>query len=532
MALKLFLFQSVILALSFAALAAFFTIRENARTLDNFLIEADRYSDIVKKSTRSAMLKKQRDSVSAIIEDISKHPGVEGVKIYNKKGESIYTSALSAGDKDEGNIADMQAEACQVCHGSKTPLETLPIEKRYRFLDTSMKHRIIGLINPIMNEKDCAGSDCHPSPDKQKILGVVDVKMSLETADSQISGRIRGIFIYASVLSLLISFATGVLIYFFVRIPVKKLEKGTEAIASGDFDYRVDIGGGGEIGQLARSFNRMIAEMKEYRTSNKETSNALKEKIEAKTRELEAMQTSLMRAEKMISLGKLSSTVAHEINNPLAGILTYTKLLMREVKETKSRPLESEQAIKTLDTIYNEAQRCGNIVKNMLLFSKQSDIHFKAESLHGLLDTCVELVRHHLELNNVNLVKRYEAEDDKFECDLNQMKQAFIAMFINAVEAMAGKGGTIEITTAGTRKQELLKVSIRDEGSGIPKEALPSIFEPFFTTKSDGCRVGLGLSVVYGVIKRHGGNISVETEIGKGTVFHLELRRKVDEKRT
>lgn len=530
-ALKLFLFQAVILILSFAILAALLTVKENARTLDNFLMEADRYSDIVKKSTRSGMLKKQRDNVSAIIEDISKHPGVEGIKIYNKKGESIYASALSTGDTDEGRVADMQAEACQVCHGEKSPLEKLPMEKRYRFLDTPRKHRVIGLINPILNEKDCAGAGCHPSPDKQKILGIVDVKMSLEAADSQIRGRIRGIFFYAGMLALVISFISGVLIYFFVRVPVKKLEKGTEAIAAGNFDYRVDISGRGEIGQLAHSFNNMIAELKEYRTSTREMSDSLKEKIDAKTRELEAMQASLMQAEKMISLGRLSSTVAHELNNPLAGILTYTKLLMRDIKDMETRPLESQPAMKTLDTIYSEALRCGSIVKNMLLFSKQTEVNFKVENLHSLLDTCVDLVNHHFELNNIKLVKNYGAVDDKFECDINQLKQAFIAIFINAVESMAGKGGTVEITTSEARKGPSLKVSVRDEGSGIAKDALPLIFEPFFTTKSDECRVGLGLSVVYGVVKRHGGSISVESEAGRGTVFHLELRRKIDEKR-
>jgi len=497
------------------------TQEERDHTVRDMLLSADRLSDVIKRSTRSAMLRNQRESVTEIIETVAREPGIEGISIYNKRGDTIYSGPGGAGSQP----VDMDAEACFGCHGQGRPLESLPVDQRVRFYDSGAGFRVMGLINPIMNEPDCSNAACHAHPPSQTILGVVDVKMSLADADARMWNRQVAIAVLAAVVILLVTTVTGFFVYFLVHVPVRKLIRGTRAISSGDLDYVLDVKSTSEMGVLSDSFRRMTSDLRKAREESSRWSETLEQKVQDKTAQLKSMQAQMLQAEKMVSLGRLSATVAHELNNPLAGVLTYTRLVMKKLGKPGLTDEDRLSLLQTLETMSSETSRCGNIVKNMLLFSRQRETRFRPERLHDIMDGSIELVRHHLEINSVEVSRRFDAPDDALDCDANQLKQAFIAMFINAAEAMP-KGGRLSLATEAANGGSMIRILVTDSGHGIPDDIRHLIFEPFFTTKKEGSGVGLGLSVVYGVVRQHGGNITVQSSKGEGTTFVIELPKE------
>ncbi len=515
---KLFLLQIAVFTCAFILYAAISTREEAAYVQRSMLQTADRISDVLIRSTRSAMLRNQREGVSEIVHTVAGEPGIEGIRIYNKRGETIHASSFG-----EGQMAlDMHAEACFGCHGRSVPFESLPLEKRVRYLDAPGGYRVMGLINPIENQPDCYNAACHAHPPEQKILGVLDVKMSLAEADAQMEARQASIVLLATVVVILLAAISGAFSYFLVHLPVRKLAQGTREVAAGNLDHSIILSTGGEVGLLAESFNRMTADLRDARDEAQEWSETLEQKVAEKTSQLERIQAQMLHAEKMVSMGRLSATVAHELNNPLAGILTYTKLVLRKLSKGPLDEEKTRSIVETLEIVTAETSRCGEIVKNMLLFSRQREATFKSEQLHRVITESLALVGHHLEISGIGVETAFGAANDELCCDANQLKQALIAIFINAVEAMS-KGGTLKVQTTSLPDDQRLQIAVTDTGHGIPDEVLPLVFEPFYTTKSEGAGTGLGLSVAYGVVKRHGGEISVQSEVGRGTTFNIVL---------
>ena len=239
-------------------------------------------------------------------------------------------------------------------------------------------------------------------------------------------------------------------------------------------------------------------------------------------KDLEEAKEQVIRSEKLASLGKLAATIAHEINNPLAAVLTYIRLIIKLValgRFTEERIDNISQYLKTMEM---ETARCGEIVKNLLAFSRQSNLNIKLHSVEEIIEKSLILVAHDLEIREIQLVKEIEQGLPNIECDFRQIQQVFLNLMSNASEAMA-KGGVLTVTAKKVDAEDFLEVVISDTGCGIPKEDLKNIFEPFFTTKEEGKGVGLGLSVVYGIITRHNGSIKVESELNKGSDFKVRL---------
>jgi len=485
--------------------------------MTNVIASANRTSDLIKRSTRYSMLKNQKEDVDQIIMTISNLHGVDGIRIYNKKGLIMFS-----GHKEEtGRVVDMKAEACYVCHSEKIPKKTLPVINRTRIFFSTNGYRVLGLINPIENEPDCSNASCHAHPSSIKILGVLDVKMSLAQVDKDIKESENKMIFYALLFILTAGIASGAFIWFMVHNPVKKLTVGTQEVSKGNLDYSIDIKSTDEIGRLATSFNDMMRELKKAYEEITDWSKTLEKRVKEKTEELEKTQAHIIRVEKMASLGKLSATVAHEINNPLGGILTYTKLLIKKL-ERLNIPEQDESIINFLKIIENESKRCGKIVKDLLIFAKSSSINFAQENLKTIIEKSLLLVNHHLEIKNVKVEKIIPDTPCNIVCDSNQMQQALIALFINSVEAMPN-GGTIKIEVIPKQEDNVIQIKISDNGLGISDENIKNIFEPFFTTKKDGSGLGLGLSVVYGIIKKHEGDIIVSSKINEGTTFIITL---------
>lgn len=487
--------------------------------METVFLSTNSASDIIKRSTRYGMLLNRKEDVYQIINTIANEPGVEEIRIFNKKGEIIYSSDQTL----VGKTVEMRTEACYICHSESTPLEKLAIPDRRRIYRHPSGYRIVGLINPIENEPECYNAACHAHEASQKILGVLDVKMSLAGVDHGLIESQTQMILFGLIMIIGTAIVSWSFIYYNVRRPIKKVIAGTENIASGILDHRIEINSRDELGQLARSFNKMSQDLQAAQQEITEWSNSLERKVEQKTKELAEARGHLERMERLVSLGKLSATVAHEINNPLAGVLNYTYLCLRILKKDGFSEELKANLTEYLNFIKNEITRSGNIVKNMLLFAKQTGGDFTKEHLHDLTDSGVMLVQHHMRLKNIQVEKKYHCDQDQLYCDAGQIRQALVAIFVNAIEAMDQEGKlTVATECNGAEK---ISIIIQDSGCGIPPEIVPKIFDPFFSTKKAGKGVGLGLSVVYGIIQRHKGDIRIDSKINQGTTFYIDLAR-------
>jgi len=241
--------------------------------------------------------------------------------------------------------------------------------------------------------------------------------------------------------------------------------------------------------------------------------------------EVKAAQEHLLRTEKLASLGKLAATIAHEINNPLASVLTYIKLMLKLITRDRFGPERLGEIARYLSTMEAETSRCGEIVKNLLAFARQSQSDMKPNSVREILERTLAIISHDLELRGVQVTKDLDEDLPTIQCDFKHIQQAFLNVMVNAAEAMPD-GGPLVLQARRTREDGFVEVSITDAGCGIPPEHVKLIFEPFFTTKEEGKGVGLGLPVVYGIITRHGGTIEVESPPAgeeQGTRFRIRL---------
>ena len=386
-------------------------------------------------------------------------------------------------------------------------------------------HRVLGLITPIRNEERCSGAGCHSHPPATTILGVLDVKMSLTQVDLRLADARRELILASAAAALLVGLISGGFIWLVVRRPVYRLTRGMQMVSSGDLTQHMLSTSHDELGQLAQTFNNMTEELARARREVTAWSETLEQKVREKTADLERAHRQMAGVEKMASLGNLASSVAHELNNPLEGILTFARLLVRRIQRSALPPEEAKTYVDDLTLMADEALRCGNIVKNLLVFARQRGVSFQSVHLAEVIERCVLLMNHHARMHSVE-VKTSRTGDDLLECDPDQIQQVLIVLMVNAIEAMgptAGRdgGGTLSLDLRSGGGDGTLRLSVADTGIGMSDETKAHIFEPFFTTKSDGKGVGLGLSVAYGILQRHHAAVDVDSTPGKGTVFTL-----------
>jgi len=248
-------------------------------------------------------------------------------------------------------------------------------------------------------------------------------------------------------------------------------------------------------------------------------SQQLEYKVQKKSEELSEAQNELIHVERIASLGKLSSSVAHEINNPLSGILIYTKLIYKQLNGPDFHHTKKESILKHLKFIENETKRCGDIVKGLLDFSRKDQDDFEVANLHQLLNATYALMTHSIKIADINFITDFKASNDQIFCSPNQIKQAGIALLVNASEAIK-ENGEIIIRTMNP-DEDTIQVEIIDNGFGISAEDITHIFEPFFSTKRDASGIGLGLSIVHGIVESHKAKIEVDSELGKGTTMRI-----------
>ena len=530
-AFRLFLIIASVQTIVLGVLAIATVNIQQSHLMENVELSAQRVSEVIARSTRHSMLLNRKEDVQQIIASVGNEPGMEGIRIYNKAGEVIFATVPS----DIHSKVDVNAEACVSCHSSQQ-LENPrpPQQKLSRIFQKPNSNRVLGLITPIPNEAQCSSADCHAHPSSKTILGVLDVKMTLAQVDQRLNESKAQLLKLSVVAALMVALASGLFIWLVIKRPVQKLVLGMQMISTGNLAHRLETNTHDEFGLLGKTFNRMSEDLEFARKELTAWSNTLEQKVKEKTSDLENAHRQLVRVEKMASLGNLASSVAHELNNPLEGILTFAKLLIKRIKKSSLKEEESKTYCDELRLVADEAQRCGNIVKNLLVFSRQPSVSLQTVRLSTIVERCSLLMTHHAKMHGVEL-RTSNIEDDTLECDPNQLQQALLALIVNAVETMSGNtekaaSGKVEIIAEHASTADNLVLRVTDNGVGMSEEVKAHIFEPFFTTKSEGKGVGLGLSIVYGIIERHHGHIEVESELGKGTTFRITLPRKQPEK--
>jgi two-component system, NtrC family, sensor kinase len=518
---RLFIFIFFILTVLTVGFSLYYIEMESAQYEEIARQCASRTSSLVAGSTRNAMLLNQKEKAFEIISDLVQQEGIEKICLYNKQGEIIFSTS----EEEMGKVVGYSNRPCATCHKDSGGLRDKPKEKWYQIMVSENGYRSLSYLRPIENEEGCSTADCHAHSSSITYVGVLCVVMSLEKMDRLVKENEASMISVSIVITILLGLAAGIFLWIGVHVPVKKLIKGTHEISSGNLDYHINNPSKDEMGVLANSFNQMTEDLKKAKDEITTWSSQLENRVKEKSEELEKTQRRNLQIEKMASLGQLSATVAHELNNPISGILTYSKLIQKKLGKDSTSPEEKDTILKHLKMIETESARSGEIVKNMLLFSRQGATDVQQKDINRVINSAIDLISHHLELHNIQLIKELQEGVPAIYIDENQIKQALIALFVNAVEAMENEG-ILGVTTEWNRTEKSIWIYIRDTGKGIPEGLKNQIFEPFFTTKNAVKGVGLGLSSVYAIINNHKGDIVVESEVEKGTTFIVKLPLK------
>jgi two-component system, NtrC family, sensor kinase len=393
---------------------SYFNIQAQKETLmSQAELTANKLSDAIKNSSYSSMLLNKRDQIHEIINTIGQEPIIREIRLLNKEGMVMFSSKAEL----IGEMLDKKAESCYACHTANEPLERLPMKERMRIYKIHPDSaQILGIINPIYNEKSCWQADCHVHPKNQTVLGVLDVIISLKDVDQQISSSQTRSIVLAIITIIVLSVIIGIFVRRWVALPVKDLVKATKQVSAGNLSYTINELGNDELGFLAVSFNQMTKKLAEARLQ-------------------------LFQSDKMASLGRLAAGVAHEINNPLTGVLTYSSFLLKRTKDNSEMQDD-------LNVIVRETKRSREIVKSLLDFARQSVPKKHKANINEIIENSVSVVENQLSIKHINLEKLLGDNLPQITVDKNQIQQVIINLIVNASDAIGDKGGTITISSS------------------------------------------------------------------------------------
>jgi len=488
----------------------FFLFKHQERELmQNSVKYGHSFVDYVRKSTRYGMLTFQDLLIQQTIEAIGSAEGVLRVRIFDNKGKIAYSS----NKKDIGTIVDKNSPICTSCHAANSHAKDTPSWSIGKEDDL----RVLNIVQPIHNEIACYTSTCHVHTKEQKVLGLVEANLSLAILDKSIKQQGIAITVYVLAFLFVISVVLCTILWNLVSTPVSMLTKGMERVAGGDLDYTISLNRKDEIGELADAFNSMTSDLKKAKTELMDWGNTLEKKVQEKTEAIHRAQAQLIHSEKLASLGRMAAGVAHEINSPLTGIVTFGHLLLK-----KFPPGTQER--EDIEVIIDQANRCSTIIKGLLGFARASAAEKALTNINDVLHSSINIVRNKADFFDIKLITDFDPSLLRVKADSSQLQQVFLNMIVNAADAMEGKG-TLALTTRNISEnnQDFIEVEFRDTGPGIPKENLEKLFEPFFTTKPVGKGTGLGLAVSHGIIQEHGGKIAVKTKLNEGSSFVIKL---------
>jgi two-component system NtrC family sensor kinase len=484
-------------------------------------------SEVITRSTRFAMLQNQAYYVHRIIQDVGSQKGIDRIRMFNKDGviiDSTYAPEI-------GQKVNRKAEACILCHQSEKPLAQLPKNERSRIFTAADGRRMLANMEVIHNEPSCYNAGCHVHTQAESVLGVVDIVYSLDEIDRTLrtSAVTMAGFSFGFVLiaSLFVSF----FVHRFVYVPLRDLETGAKRLAKGDLEQLIPVRNGDEFGQLAASFNAMTAALRNSQSELQEWGHKLEQKVAERTRQLRVAEAEAAHGEKLASVGLLAAGVAHELNNPLTGVLTFSHLIRKKMPDGSA---DAED----MDLVIRETKRCAAIIRRLLDFAREKAPEKKFADVNQVIEETARLIERPAHLSDIEIAMDLDRKLPPIWIDENLIKQVIMNMLVNAQHAISG-GGSITVRSRrapeamgpepGATPVPMVEIAIIDTGCGIPENDLQRIFDPFFTTKEVGKGTGLGLSVSYGIVKAHGGAIHVESKIGAGSTFRVYLPLAPDE---
>ncbi len=477
---------------------------EEQQLLRTMILGAEQLSKGITSATWHAMLDDHRETAYEVMQTIALKQGIDRIRMFNSAGHATFSTSQEARpDIMDPKLLDAPARV-----------------NIYRGADGG---RRLDLRTPIYNERSCSQAECHAHPAGVKVLGALDLALNLESVDRETANMKFRVLLVTGVEITLIS----LFIIFFTRRflsgPINELIEGTKAVSQMELDKPIVVSSSSEeLDELARSFDVMRDRLRTALGEINQFTQNLESKVEDRTQQLKAAHQKLLQTDRLASLGQLSASVAHEINNPIAGVMNLSMLMQRMLKDDGIPPGRIEEFRKYLTQVTNETARVGRIVSDLLAFSRRSKPQRAPGDVNKIVKMTLSLVQHKMKLSNVQ-VETHLAEDlPPVPCDQSQMQQVALNLLMNAAEATQGKTERrVKVSTSSG--DGMVRLVVADNGEGIPPENLAKIFHPFFTTKPEGKGVGLGLAVTYGIIEAHGGDVEVVSKVGEGTTFTVSL---------
>jgi len=513
------------LAVTLSAAVLLFVLLVAARQRDQLLStvasQVTELSGVITKSLRFAMLRNQPAYVDTVIRDVARQPGIDRIRIISKDGRIIHSNF----GPEVGQVVNRTAEGCASCHGLGKPLQEVPRSKRTWTFIAPGGQRMLGSMEVIRNEPSCYNSACHHHSPRTPVLGVLDIRYSLHEVDSKVRANVLTIIAFSLGFVLVASALVAFFVHRLIFLPLRDLEAGAKNISSGNLEKPIPVRNDDEFGRLAGIFNAMTAALRNSQAELREWAHTLEEKVRQRTEQLRAAQAETARGEKLASVGLLASGIAHELNNPLTGVLTFSSLLRQKMPE-------GSQDAEDLDLVIRETKRCAAIIRRLLDFARDKPPEKKFTDLNRIVEETTRFVERPAHLNNIDIALDLDAALPQVWADPDQMKQVVMNLLVNAQHAIDGEGRIVirtrrlpepKVLQSGSPPAEAVELSIADTGCGIAKENLGRIFDPFFTTKEVGVGTGLGLSVTHGLVEAHGGTIEIESEVGAGSTFRVYL---------
>ena len=518
---KVVFYLAVALTLAMLAFIALVLRHQREELLNNAVDHVARISDVIKKSTHFAMLANQPAYVDRIITDVGGHGNIEKVRILSKDGTIIHSTFKA----ELGSKVDRKAEACVLCHRSDAPLEPIPQTQRTRLFSTPEGRPMLGAMDVIRNEPSCYSANCHVHSKAQSVLGVLDIVYSLDDIDRKMRRNAVNMAILSLGFIIIAALSVGFFVHRLVYVPLRDLETGARRLSSGDLEQAIPVRSPDEFGQLAESFNSMTAALRNSQAELREWGRVLEQKVEKRTQELRIAEAETARSEKLASVGLLAAGIAHELNNPLTGVLTFTTLLRKKMPE-------GSPDAEDLDLVIRETKRCATIIRRLLDFAREKTPEKKFADLNQVIEDTARIIERPASFRDIEIAMDLDPELPQVWVDADLIKQVIMNMLVNAQHAIEHEGSITvrsrrlaqpKSPEAGAAPVKMVELAIIDTGCGIPEKNLKRIFDPFFTSKEVGKGTGLGLSVSHGIVRAHGGVIEVESAVGQGSTFRIFL---------
>lgn len=515
-----------VLIVAISCVSGFLNFRmQKDRLIQTMILGADQLSRSITSATWHAMLDDDRKAAYEMMHVIADKHGVDRIRMFNREGRLVYSTDV----QEKASLAATSNEVCMSCHGA-APIQTKPaIYSRVRYGTSPSGIKTLNIVTPIYNEPSCSNAGCHAHKATTNVLGVLDVALTLEPVQQQT----RAITLQTIVWTMVIVFIGAALVIFFTRrfvaAPIRELIKGTKALSAMQLDRPVVISRRSqELDELVDSFNKMRERLKVAIDDLNEMQQTLESKVAERTAQLHVAHRKLVQADHLASLGQLAASVAHEINNPVSGVLNLSILLERLMANGEFPPGREAEFRKYLGSISSETARVGRIVSDLLAFSRRSKPQRVPADLNKLVRSTLGLVDHKLKLMNAETVLELSESLPLAECDPGQIQQVILNLILNGAQAVQPKGGgKLTIRTRLLPDGENVELCVSDTGEGISPENISKIFDPFFTTKAEGKGVGLGLAVLYGIVKAHDGEVEVASKRNEGSSFTVTLPIKV-----